>query len=256
MIKHWILGALNKLGYHLVRIEPACGTGHFEDIPDAQCYQPFFSPWLCDGEFNAVFSRVAPTTVVSIDRCHALWTLAAQASRLDGDFVECGVYQGGTARLLAEAIRRGSSGQRLHLFDTFSGMPETGTHDLHSEGDFADTSLAGVKKFVGHPDIAVFHPGYIPDTFQAVGNLSIAFAHIDVDIHASVLACCEFVYPRLSPGGFMVFDDYGCRSCPGARKAVDEFFADKPEHPLVLPNGQAVVTRIMPRAGTPAMPAR
>ena len=42
----------------------------------------------------------------------------------------------------------------------------------------------------------------------------------------------------------MVFDDYGFASCPGARKAVDEFFNDKPERPLVLPTAQAIVMRL------------
>jgi O-methyltransferase len=56
-----------------------------------------------------------------------------------------------------------------------------------------------------------------------------------------VLDCCHFIYPRLLAGGFMVFDDYGFPSCFGARQAVDEFFAGRPEVPLVLPTGQAVV---------------
>ena len=71
----------------------------------------------------------------------------------------------------------------------------------------------------------------------------ISFAHIDVDIYRSTLDCCTFIYPRLSPGGFIICDDYGFPSCPGARTAIDEFFANKPEVPLVLPTGQAVIFR-------------
>jgi len=48
--------------------------------------------------------------------------------------------------------------------------------------------------------------------------------------------------PQFSAGGFF-FDDYGFPTCPGARQAVDEFFADKPEVPLVLPTGQAIVIK-------------
>jgi O-methyltransferase len=66
---------------------------------------------------------------------------------------------------------------------------------------------------------------------------------VDVDILDSVKACCEFLYPRLQAGGFLVFDDYGFPSCPGARQAVDRYFRDKREVPLVLPTGQAVVFR-------------
>jgi len=65
-----------------------------------------------------------------------------------------------------------------------------------------------------------------------------------VDIYQSIHDCCHHIYPRLSPGAMMVFDDYGFPSCPGARKAVDEFFHDKPERPLVLPTAQAIVIRL------------
>lgn len=70
---------------------------------------------------------------------------------------------------------------------------------------------------------------------------AVSFAHIDVDLYASVLDCCRFIYPRLVRGGFMVFDDYGFPTCPGARKAVDDYFATAPSYPLVLPTGRALV---------------
>ena len=241
-IKSAILTLLNRMGYHLIRTVPPGPGSDTTALPDAECYLPFFSPWYRDSEFQRAFSQAAPWTIVTIDRCHVLWTLATQALHVPGDFWECGVYKGGTARLLAE--RLAASDKRLHLFDTFGGMPATGPEDLHGEGDFADTSPAAVCERVGHADRVKFHVGRIPGTF-VVGDASpIAFAHIDVDIYRSILDCCAEIYPRLTPGGIMVFDDYGFPSCPGARKAVDEFFADKPEQPLVLPNAQAIVVRL------------
>jgi O-methyltransferase len=67
--------------------------------------------------------------------------------------------------------------------------------------------------------------------------------HIDADIYQSVKDSCTFFYPRLESGGIMVFDDYGFPSCPGARKAVDEFFSDKEEFPFYLPSGQCFIVR-------------
>lgn len=218
-------------------------------IPDANFYElyvgaPYFSPWLGYGEFKHFFELAQPFTVVSADRCYVLYTLASQALRLNGDFWECGVYKGGTAKLLAALIDQENVGYpvKLHLFDTFEGMPDTDLQrDLHQRGDFSDTSLESVRKRVGGGEIVGFHKGLIPDTFNGMEVSRISFAHIDVDIYQSVMDCCAFIYPRLIPGGFIVFDDYGQPSCPGARQAVDAFFEDKPEQPLVLPTGQAVI---------------
>ena len=41
----------------------------------------------------------------------------------------------------------------------------------------------------------------------------------------------------------MIFDDYGFPACRGEKDAVDEFFADKPEKPITLPTGQALVIK-------------
>jgi O-methyltransferase len=214
-------------------------------IPDAEFYSPLFSPWKGYGEFGEYWELARPYSLISPDRAYTLFSVARNALRLRGDFWECGVYKGGTARMLAELLRRqGAPGVRLHLFDTFAGMPETCRDvDFHRQGDFSDTSLAAVQRAVGNEDLVMFYPGWIPESFQGLAERPIALAHVDVDIYRSVLDCCEGIYPRLQPGGAMVFDDYGFPTCAGARKAVDEFFAGKPEFPMVLGTGQALVIR-------------
>ena len=163
---------------------------------------------------------------------------------LEGEFWECGVYKGGTALMLAEIISP-SKDKQSRLFDTFEGMPATAPNiDYHREGDFSDNSLNAVRVRIGDSGNLSFHPGLIPDTFSGLEGNKIAFAHVDVDIYQSVLDCCEFIFPRLTSGGIIVFDDYGFPSCPGARAAVDRFFRQKLEVPLVLPTGQAVVIKL------------
>ena len=57
------------------------------------------------------------------------------------------------------------------------------------------------------------------------------FIHLDVDIYSSYIECLDELYAKLVPGGVVVFDDYGSSKWPGAKKAVDEFFADKDASP-------------------------
>jgi O-methyltransferase len=239
-MKTAIKATLRVLGYELTPIPRA---SLIASLPDAEFYTPRFSPWLGYGPFKALWDLAGPHTIVSAERCYVLYVLASQALSLRGDFWECGVYKGGTSLLLAELLARsGDESSRLHVFDTFEGMPDTDpSRDFHRRGEFGDTSLAAIRALVGRGRPVVFHPGLIPDTFHAMDDARIAFAHIDVDIYKSVADCCAFIMPRLTRGGFVVFDDYGFPSCPGARQAVDEFFADRPEKPLVLPTGQAVV---------------
>lgn len=198
--------------------------------------------WNEDHEFTHIFSKI-DYTLVDHARCYILYQLAKRAAELPGDLAELGVYKGGTAKLLALTMAPRAS-KTLHLFDTFTGMPpvEAGT-DRHSEGDLGDTSMQAVQRTLQGCENVQIYPGFFPDTAGPIENSGFCMVHIDADIYQSVMDSCVFFYPRLEKNGIMVFDDYGFRSCPGARKAVDEFFSDKPEHPLYLPSGQSVVMK-------------
>ena len=89
--------------------------------------------------------------------------------------------------------------------------------------------------------MCIIRKGFIPDTFAGLNSEKIAFVHIDLDVYKSILDSLQFIWPRLSLGGIIVFDDYGFATCPGARVAVDEFFYTKKCHPLCLSTGQALV---------------
>jgi O-methyltransferase len=215
-------------------------------MPSAQpdLYRPLYSPWFAvgDSEFRRYFDLAAPRTVVSIDRCYMLYSLLKQAVHLPGDVWECGVYRGGTAAMMAAILRDKAPSKKLYLFDTFAGMPSTDPgHDLHKAGDFADTSVESVARYLQCDARCHLRKGLIPETLRGLETERIAFAHIDLDIYRAILDTLVFVWPRLSLGGFVVLDDYGFPTCPGAREAVDEFFAREKCVPLCLPTGQAVV---------------
>ncbi len=215
------------------------------DIPNPELYRPIFSPWLGGGEFGRLRDAVTARTLVSADRLWVLYCAAKQMLAHPGDFVECGVYRGGTARMFAELIDGNeSTARRLHLFDTFAGMPATDPDvDKHMQGDFSDTDLATVQKFVGQRPFISWHVGRFPETFAGVPWKEIALLHIDVDIKQSVLDTLDHLFSKVRTGGLVIFDDYGFSSCVGARLAVDQFFSGRKEVPIVLPTGQALVIK-------------
>jgi O-methyltransferase len=232
-----------KLGRKFVHTARLLGPRRLAQLALARLRGPNpIEPWRTDPDFLRRAAEIESRTLVDRRRLYMLMQLARQTARVPGDLAEVGVYLGGTAKLLA---RLAAVQKKLLLFDTFSGMPDTdAAHDFHRRGDFADTSLDSVRAFLrGCPNIEI-HPGLFPESAAAARDRAFSLVHVDVDVRSSVTACCEFFYPRLSRGGVLVFDDYGMVTCPGAKRAVDDFFAATADRPVYLPSGQCAVWRI------------
>ena len=210
-----------------------------------QAYRTY-SPWYEPGFQRETFEPIKARTAMSEPSCYLLLSFLDHSMHLAGDVAECGVYRGGSAHAMATALRQKRPDKRLHLFDTFAGMPTTSLSagDPHVAGDFGDTDLESVQRFLSDFENISLHPGLIPQTLGGLESARWSFVHIDVDIYQSTLDCLEFFYPRVSSGGVLLFDDYGHRIYEQAEKrAVDEFFAARPETPIVFPSGQALILK-------------
>lgn len=174
---------------------------------------------------------------------------------LRGDLAELGVYKGNTAALLATIARR--TGRTAYLFDTFEGFNERDIAGIDADkqlAQFTDTSLSAVKARVGEDNVR-YVQGYFPDTLSQVpDDLRFCLVHIDCDLYEPIKAALGYFYPRLVPGGFLVMHDYTSLAWNGAERAIDEFFADKPEWviPLTDGAGSAVIRRCLPAPGLAA----
>ena len=177
-----------------------------------------------------------------IEELYILHQLMQLTESISGDIAEVGVFQGGTARLIATLKKE----RRLHLFDSFCGMLETTEgKDLHRKGDFAETSVESVKEYLSEFEDIHFYPGWFPETAEAVKDKTFSLVHLDVDLYQSTRDALEFFYPRLSRGGFILAHDYHSIACPGVKEAFDEFFQDKPDSILSFPQSlQATVQKL------------
>jgi macrocin-O-methyltransferase TylF-like protien len=170
-------------------------------------------------------------TMVGPERIQNLARLAQRIEddRLPGDVLECGVYKGGTAALLARSATHSSLPRTLWLFDVFQGMPPATSADGPEAPTWVGNLVSSPQRVqrllrrVG-ADLSRVRlvPGLFQDTFPSVRIPQIALLNIDADWYESVKLCLHTFYDSVVPGGFISLDDYG--AWPGCRLAVDEFF--------------------------------
>lgn len=213
-----------------------------------------YTPWFHDAATTGFMklyrgTKAAGPVTQTPDRAYILYQFAKASARLQGDMAECGVFQGGSAHLIAATLDlHGKGDTRLHLFDTFAGAPSVAVpeRDAITPGAYSNTSVAGVgARLSPYGERCQLHPGLIPDTFAEVAHVpQYALVNIDVDLYPTNVACCEWFWPRMAPGGVLIFNDFGFYPYrKSTRKAVEEFFADRPEEPIVLPTGQAFIIK-------------
>jgi hypothetical protein len=159
-----------------------------------------------------------------------------------GDLVECGVSIG--EGILAWSLLSDLSGVTRDIFgfDSFQGFPGSLEADRKTDGSFhtARGDYASppelVMKLLEHgrvaPSFAAAHVhlvrGFFEDTLDRYDG-TIALLHLDCDLYESYMTCLRRLYSRVHAGGLILFDEYDNEAFPGARRAIEEFFADKPE---------------------------
>jgi O-methyltransferase len=176
-----------------------------------------------------------------VDRIALVLSFLQGTLGLPGDVAEFGVHRGHTAIALDRSLTEAGSEKKLHLFDSYAGMPEI-EHPLDGawkKGDLAFPVEEVRRLFQSSPRVNIV-PGYFSDTFPTAPDLRFSFCHVDADLYTSVKECIEYILPRLSVGGVIVFDDYGFRVTPGAKSAIEECLGRSNLTWVPLPTAQAV----------------
>jgi O-methyltransferase len=197
---------------------------------------------------SALWHRVKPFTMTTPERVYGLRKNVHHVLKhnIRGDFVECGCWKGGSAMVMAlSAIEAGDTSRHIHLFDTFeAGWPPGGEEDITMFGETADElwekavasgqtpeslfcRAADVRRAMtetGYPEANVhLIAGRVEDTVPAQAPEQISILRLDTDWFESTRHEWEHLFPRVSSGGIVIIDDYGCFK--GARKATDEYLA-------------------------------
>ncbi|MGB8990951.1 MAG: TylF/MycF/NovP-related O-methyltransferase [Desulfobaccales bacterium] len=194
-----------------------------------------------------IIQLVKPFTLTPPERIHALIQSVKYVveHEIPGDIVECGVWRGGSMMTVAKVLANLQCDDRhLYLYDTFEGMVAPEEVDVMYSGDKAAdllekadindgssiwcrVSLDEVKKNVysiGYNQENIhFIKGRVEDTIPQMAPEVISILRLDTDWYRSTLHELTHLFPRLSRGGVILIDDYGCWQ--GARLAADEYFS-------------------------------
>ena len=191
---------------------------------------------------NNFVRRVAQAGLGNLPTFENTWTLVEDLLRrgIRGDLIECGVFAGAHPAIMAKVLQeQGDTRKRVHLFDSFQGIPEAGPEDDQQPGigpkppgaqgrlissGVSACSLVQVKANMMNWGVdgtkLVFHEGWFQKTVPAAKIDEIALLRLDGDLYESTKVCLKHLGPKVSHGGFIVIDDFGLAGC---RKAVAEY---------------------------------
>jgi O-methyltransferase len=154
------------------------------------------------------------------------------ADRVPGDVIETGVWRGGAcifARAILDAL--GEPDRLVWLADSFAGLPppdgryeadnSSTLHDIPELRVSVEQVKAQFDRFGVRGDGARFLKGWFADTLMTGAPGPFAIARLDGDMYASTMDALEGLYHKVSPGGFVIIDDYG--AVPACRQAVEDF---------------------------------
>jgi O-methyltransferase len=162
------------------------------------------------------------------ERAACVYESFLRALERPGDVAECGCHEGVTAAEMARCLDEQGSRRRVHLFDTFSGLPPIITEweqRLSTWEGLAPRAYACLeaqaRETVRSLSGCVLHPGPFDETFAAFDR-PLCFIHADADLYASTVATIRLAERLLVAGGIILFDDYGNPRLPGVEIAVDK----------------------------------
>jgi hypothetical protein len=151
----------------------------------------------------------------SMARLPRIWNTFIRCINVPGDIVEFGVFEGVVSLMFALAIKELGIDKRVHLFDSWQGLPESSEVDApcFEKGQYR-APIDALRQRILLLDVGrqiVMHPGLFEDTLSEldpqVSELRFSFAHLDADLYASTKVCLEFCKPRMSPGAYLRFDE-------------------------------------------------
>lgn len=248
MIKLLISNILSKFGYQIVDKKKWRPKHNFEFLD----LSPIVKKQILD---NSMLNESRLINIILVSDYLI-------KNKIQGDFVECGVWKGGSVALMAYFLKSKSEIRNLQLFDCFDDICQPnfkvdgeraikdagglnfangelitvkGVYDTHGGCGNEDNVKSLIVDQIGYSsDHVLIHKGWFQDTLPIVRDdiQQIALLRLDGDWYASTKVCLENLYDKVVEGGVIIIDDYGCYE--GCKKAVDEFLIKTNIKPFLI----------------------
>jgi len=173
---------------------------------------------------------------------------AAHAMHLRGDFVECGTNTGIMSLAVCDYVDFNASAKHFWLFDTFAGIPlDQMSEDERAQNAtlndlYFDCYELARRNFEPFPRAHLVR-GRVPESLPTVTIDHVCYLSIDMNIAYPERAALEFFWPKLVPGGIVIFDDYGWLPFGAQRDSHDAFAATQGVEIFTLPTGQGLLLK-------------
>ncbi len=199
-----------------------------------------------EAPFLPIFEAARPFTMTTIERMYALYKSVEYVVKhnIPGDFVECGVWRGGSAIVIAKTLQHfGVTNRKIYLYDTYEGMSPPTDKDVSYSGATADKMLEEEDKnssysvwcYADLNDVQtnlfatnypkenlIFVKGMVENTIPNTTPTDIAILRLDTDWYESTYHELVHLFPLLVSKGVLVIDDYG--HWKGSKDATDNYF--------------------------------
>jgi O-methyltransferase len=187
-------------------------------------------------------------------RYNTLIWAARTCLAVPGDFVECGVYRGDMTWMVTEMVDLRGANKKFYLYDTFTGFaaqysseadfPGAPQYLEHIDKEYKAADIEGyVRDRFRAKDYVVVTKGVVPDVLHEIAPERIAFLHLDMNSPRAETGALEVLLDRVSPGGIVIFDDYGWKHFQSHKEATDKFMAERGQVILELPTGQGLMIK-------------
>jgi O-methyltransferase len=244
MLRWLVITVLKFINHLSTKVASWLGSSYQIIMPYAT-----YAPWLKDKAFLEVYNVVKNRSLVNVYQCWELWSLIEETRKLDGDVLEVGVYRGATSGIMGAKLKRLGDKCTLYCCDTFAGVVKASQHDnSYIGGEHKDTSVNLVKdlliKRLGIENVVILKGVFPEETANSISTNTFRFCHIDVDTYQSAKDVLAWVWPKLSVGGMIVFNDYGYPKTKGVTRLVEE---SKQENSAVVIhnlNGNGIIVKI------------